>query len=400
MPMDATTPDPNQPSETNPQNFLPWTNTPGNTPSPAPVATEPIPVETPPESPPAVVTTPPLDPNHPLVASAMELTQAPPTVTPSTQESEPVATEPVKDWNNFAGNWAGEISNAEPPMIAPSEMTQTEEVSQVAEVTPDEASTIDPGVVAPEEAELRSRSKIFHITLSLLIILVVVTGAALASYLYVKRGSTFIKLPKLPFIKEPQTSVEIAPSDNTPEPPMPAEVPEENTKITPNPEPVSDENSVIIPSSWQTFKSSSWGYSIQYPPGWYLYPRDTGAIGETTMFASEPLSTLDDDLKALPVAPNEMVVGTGVLARLEGSDLGDFLSKNANQYQISTPEKKVINNKTMFQSLSIDGQVQYFYLTDSAQKLVYFVALKPSKYDNRFADIAPSIVASFIATGQ
>ena len=405
--MDATIPDPTQTPDSNPpasnaqpsdaggQNFLPWTNAPLNTTTPEPASAEPAPVTLP-----DAVTTPPLDPNHPLVATAVELTQTPPTETPITQVSEPIPSEPVKDWNNFAGNWAGETPSDDTPIEVPLEVTQTEGVTQPAEVAPAEVATIDPGVVAPEEAKVRSRSKIFHIALSLLIILVVVTGAALASYLYVKKGSTFIKLPKLPFIKEPQTSVEIAPSQESPEPSTPIEVPVENPEIGPELTPVPVTDAVTIPSSWQTFKSSSWGYSIQYPPDWYLYPRDTGAIGEATMFAAEPLGSLDDDLKTLQISPMEMVVGSGVLARLEGQTISNFLSKNASQYQISAPVAKIINGKTFYQALTIDGSVQYFFTTDPSNTLVYFVGLKPAKYDNRYADIIPSIVASFIATGQ
>ena len=260
-----------------------------------------------------------------------------------------------------------------------------------------------------EEQELRRHSRLLHILLSVGLILLGVGGAATAAYFYSRSDATFIKLPKLPFVKEPMSDVEkgeqAAPTETEVNKPEVTElVPE--TEVTANPEPevaVQPEAELANPDTtkgglpldttdWKFFQSKSWGFSLKYPTDWYLYPRDVGSMGEATMVASSPLSSLENDLRQVNVKAEDLVIGVGVISKdkpLSQTTL-QYLRDKASLYGISAPEEVTVARREFVRALTTQGGVMNYYI--SADQVVYFISIKPADYASKYADQVETIV--------
>ncbi len=272
--------------------------------------------------------------------------------------------------------------------------------------------------VAPEDKVLHKRSRLLHLLLSLVIVLLVVGGAAAAAYWYSKSDSTFIKLPKLPFVSEPEAEVEkvVEAEPLVPEEPAvtpPKETPVLDTKLDgPFDERVEDEQTkggvevtpkqeeVVVPppagkavEGWKKYLSQSWGYSFFYPPEWYLYPRDSGLLGESTMVASSPLASLDNNIGAHTVRSGNILVAVGVLTEDYSAEqsLLDYIKNNASLYGFSSSVIKKIDGRSFVRSVAVGGVTHYHI---NSGRRIYFVSIKPEELSPTLEETVEKLLTS------
>lgn len=286
---------------------------------------------------------------------------------------------------------------------------------------------LDTSPLAPEEVILHRNSRIVHVLLSLIVILLVVGGAALAAYFYSSSDATFIKLPKLPFIKEPQSVQEKAEelATETPESEQVIETEvvmpdygeglgdndeEEDTTLADESVQLEEGNESSVDSSkggvtidtsnWKFFTSKKWQYSFKYPDGWFLYPRDTGLTGESSMVAYQPLSSLENDVRQLTLGAQNIVMGVNLLSQDKPTtqSLLQYIKEKSSVYGLSQPEEITVGGRVFVRALSLQGGVLYYYL-DSGVK-VYAISIKPADYASSFADQVEAFVSSLNLSPQ